>query len=681
MAILGGLGGFLGGVASTIANLTMITTMTNIPGGMEGLANQGAQLLGLPQPYQGPPPEQQAQIAYQQQMANMPQTVRSLGLQTQTQADQFLQMASDPGYLQSQDQLQAAQQVYQRAQQRYDSQHYISPQQALMGYQEQQYDQQQMQNYAYQQQNPGPVDIPGYWGGVAGGIGASWNNFFGGKGVAANNLTGPPSTPFDPLFNGVGSFFGGAGQMFNNLTGGIGQDWNNLFGGGAQTTPASGGCFTAGTRVLMANGAMRPIEDVQIGDKVLAYDGEKQVSTSVLALIKPPPKRVYKLTFSDGHTLTLTNSHPISSPSGWKSISPSATEQENPGLVTTALQIGDSVHTADGITTLTSILPLQGVRQVFNIEVDAPHTFYANNVLVHNKTMGSSGVGSEQVSLSHTFTANVSWAANNLEKSFTGVASWAAQGLAKTFQGIASWVGQGLANTFNGIASWVGQGLSNTFNGIASWVGQGLANTFNGVANWIGQNLENTFNGVASWIGQGLSNTFNGVASWVGQGLSNTFKGVASWIGQGLEHTFNAVANWTAQNLTPNFTVHPSVTMLAEGTSNWGGGPAVVGESGMEMVESNGQYTLFDQGAALVNLPAGSNVYPMKDISSYSSPTQFADGTGGGTISLPIDIRGQNASMPSSMNIYLMVDGQTFWSATGVSFAQNARVQSGNRAF
>jgi hypothetical protein len=715
---LGGVGGFLGGVVSTIANLTGIFTFTDIPGGMEGLANQWAQLTGQPQPYQGPGPEEQAQVKYQQSFATMPQTVRDLTYQSRTQSDQLFQMASDPGYLQSQDEYQAAQQAYQTAQRNYNSRNYISPQQALMHYQEQQYDQQQMQNYAYQQQNPtyGPVDIPGYWGGVGqslglggvpggisqamgaigdffnspagsflmapfnpiagiGGVGGLLSGIFGGGG-------GPQSSAFDSLFGGNGMGAGG----FGNWIGGIGQNISNLFGGAPEVpaTTYGGGCFIAGTQVLMADGTSKPIEMLQAGENVLAHDGRDEVVTTVLARIIPPPKQVYELIFSDGSTLTLTDSHPIATPlQGWKAISPEAAKQENPDLTISPLVVGDSVCMTYGICTLVAIQPRE-IVQVYNITVDEPHTFYANGVLVHNKvmsSMSSGGTGSEQVSLSHTFTANVTWAANNLEKSFTAAAQWAGQNLAKTFQGIASWVGQGLAKTFNGIASWVAQGLANTFNAVASWVGQGLSNTFNGIASWVGQGLSNTFNGVASWVGQGLQNTFNGVASWVGQGLQNTFRGVASWVAQGLEHTFNAVAQWTAQNLTPNFTVNPSFTMLAEGTSNWGGGPAVVGESGLEMVESNGQYTLFDQGAALVNLPAGSNVYPMKDLTSYSSPTQFADGTGGGTISLPIDIRGQNANMPQSMNIYLQVDGQTFWSATGVSFAQNARVQSGMRSY
>jgi hypothetical protein len=436
----------------------------------------------------------------------------------------------------------------------------------------------------------------------------------------------------------------------------------------AEDVGMGGGCFVASTPVLMADGTSKAIEDIQIDDLVFAYDGEQVVPAPVLALIKPHPKQVYTLTFSDDHSLTLTDSHPISTLAGWKSISPEATAIENPELLVTPLTIGDIIQTVNGTCILTSILPLHGTRQIYNIEVDEPHTFYANGVLAHNKRLSSGGmtnggVGSEQVSLSHTFTATVTWEANNLAKQFTGVASWAAQGLSNTFQGIANWVGQGLSNTFNGIANWVGQGLSNTFQGIANWVGQGLQNTFQGIANW---------------VGEGLQNTFQGVASWVGQGLNNTFKGIASWIGSGLEHTFNAVANWTAQNLTPNFTVNPSFTMLAEGTSNWGGGPAIVGEAGPEVVESNGQYSMFNQGASLVDLPSGSNVYPMKNLGS-SGVTQFADGTGNYMLPITLGMGGGNIVVNLTSRIEL--DSRVLAEQTIPHFAPLDRVATGNRSY
>lgn len=670
----GDIGGFLGGTVSFLANAGMIIgglANLTVPGGAglgmgmiqaggEGIVNQFA-----PGTFQGPPPEQQAQVNYQKAFASMPQTVSVLGSQVQTQAAQYFQMASDPQYLADQDQFMAAQQAYAHAQAVYNSRHYISPTQALMNYQEGQYDVQQ--NALYDQQMASQpqhesiaqaLGLPDLFGSMGQSIGDFFRNSSGQQSLSGGGMR-PPSSPFDGLFNNIGGFFGGIGGLINGASFSIPlPNFGDLFGGGATQPTTSGGCFPAGTLVLMADSSERAIETLQIGDRVKSHDGP----TSVLALIKPPPRRVYALTFSDGSTLTLTNSHPIASTRGWKSLSPKATKKESPDLAVTTLKIGDSIHTVDGTIRELLTIKMQGVVQVHNITVDVPHTFYANGVLVHNKFAGS-GVGTETV-VNHTFTANVSWEAQNLEKSFTAAASW---------------VGQGLNQGFTAIASWVGQGLSQGFTAVASWIGQGLEQGFTAVASWIGQGLEQGFTAIANWAGEGLTQSFTAIANWAGEALDHLFTGKASWVGQDLEHMFTAVAQWSAQNLNPTFTVNPSVTMLAEGTSNFAGGPALVGEGGSpEVIAHNGQYSLVNQ-PTLLNLPAGASVYPMRDLNTYPMPAQFADGTGDPVI--PISFGGRSSGMPESINVMVYLETQALMMAMGMPFAQTIRVQSGMRSF
>jgi hypothetical protein len=650
----GPFGQSLGLAASTLASLWQIGTGQDVGGGLEGLANVGAQVIGVQQPFQGPGPAQQAQVNYQKSLANMPQTVQGQAYQVQTQADQYLQMASDPSYLASQDQLMASQQAYQHAQATYNSRHYISPQQALMNYQEQQYDTQQDALYNQQSQQSAPYDPIGYWGSFFGGLGhgssSAIGSLFGGGG------SGPQTSAFDQFMNSRISI------PLPGL-GGISDLFGNLFSGGGVPATTSMGCFPTGTRVLMADGSGRAIETLQIGEKVQSHDG----ATAILALIKPPQKPVYTLKFSDGNKLTLTDSHPIASLQGWKALSVEHAKQENPDLDVTTLEIGDSVHTIDGTCELTAIHPPQGVVQVYNITVGEPHTFYANNILVHNKmgSMSNSGEGSENVSISHTFTATVNWAATGLEKQFTAAAQWAEQNLVHT--AIAA-------------AQWAEQNLLHTATAAAQWAEQNLTHEATAAAEWAEQNLIHPAIAAAQWAEQGLIHDATAVATWAEQGLEHLFTGKAAWIGQDLEHMFTAVAQWTAQNLNPSFTVNPSVTMLAEGTSNFAGGPAIVGEAGPEVVSHNGQYSLFNQGATLLDLPAGASVYPMKNLSS-SSVAQFADGTGDGPI-IPLTFGASGGSnAPHSINVFVQLDSQSILSAIGMPMAQNIRLASGLRGF
>jgi hypothetical protein len=665
----------------------MIATGINPLGGIEGLINQGADLIGVQQPFQGPPPA----TKYQQYMASLPQTVRQNTEQLREQTSLTMAEAVNPDYLAQQQQAQAAQAIYQRAQQSYNISHPINQGQMIANAQYDAYAATQQENYQYQMNNqPGFFQTLGDVLGInnapppsnpnAKGAAQSYgSNYYGQTGYGG----GEPGVSGGGGGIDIGGFFGGIGKSISdiwNAPNGGADTLGMLFSpkawgfGGDAEAPAgpvpisTGGCFIAGTPVLLADGSEKAIEALRVDEQVLAYDGKQQVPATIIGCISFPAKQTYALTFDDGNTLITTDSHPLAGENGWKSISPGSTAQENPDLPVTALQVGDTIYTAGG--TLCRLVSIQkrNIEQVYNITVDGSHTYYASGVLVHNakqSSLANDGTGSQQVQVSHTFVANVQWEANNLQKQFTGAASW---------------VGQNLSNTFQGAASWVAQGLSNTFQAATTWVAQGLQNTFQGAAQWVAQGLTNTFQGATTWVAQGLQNTFNGVASWVGEGLTNTFKGIASWTSSGLEHTFNAVANWTAQNLTPNFTVNPSFTMLAEGTSNWGGGPAIVGEAGPEVVEHNGQYSMFDAGASLVNLPPGANVYPMKNLQG-SSVAQFANGTGENVIPLNIGLKNQGGNMPESINVYLNIDGQTFWSATGMSLAQSVYAGSGNRSY
>lgn len=359
----------------------------------------------------------------------------------------------------------------------------------------------------------------------------------------------------------------------------------------------SGGCFPAGTPVLLADSTEKAIETLCIGDRVAAHDGTKQVATTVMALITPPPKQVYELAFSNGHTLTLTDSHPIATIAGWKSISPASTKQENPDLAVTQLHPGDYVHTIKGTCMLLSIEP-RTIVQVYNITVGEPHTFYAGRVLVHNKAFGTQimqNVADSNVptmdmknsnliqsmmsnftsaDLTHTFTASVTWEAQNLTQQYTAAVQWAANGLTQAYTAVVNWASQGLTQGFTAVANWASQGLTQGFTAIANWASQGLTQAFTAVANWIGQGLEKDFTGVANWIGQNL------------------------------EHTFTGIANWSLQQITQ---VVGTIPGFASGVEGFQGGLAVVGEHGPE----------------LVHLEKGSSVYPQSSLTGSSLSSIF----------------------------------------------------------
>ncbi|MBQ1090290.1 sugar-binding protein [Streptomyces sp. B93] len=145
--------------------------------------------------------------------------------------------------------------------------------------------------------------------------------------------------------------------------------------------------FTAGTEVLMADGTKKPIEDVEIGDKVTATDpttGETTVQEVVATIITEDDKHFVDLTLGTGNgdgPLVATTTHPF-----W-SVS------ENQWMDAGELSPGMTIRTADGST-----VPVAATREfverqrTFDLTVSGVHTYYVlageTPVLVHNSNCG-----------------------------------------------------------------------------------------------------------------------------------------------------------------------------------------------------------------------------------------------------------------------------------------------------
>ncbi len=159
----------------------------------------------------------------------------------------------------------------------------------------------------------------------------------------------------------------------------FGGVWSMTFVDGLLTAYESE-CFIAGTKVQMEEG-IKNIEDVEIGEKVLSYDGKKQVISEVLDIYDRKANHYYILEFDDHTLLNVTGKHPIMTPQGWASI-----QEGNESVETIPLDVGDYVVTKDGTKQLIGWLKIEGLIRVYNLgEVEDTHCYYADGFLVHNK--------------------------------------------------------------------------------------------------------------------------------------------------------------------------------------------------------------------------------------------------------------------------------------------------------
>lgn len=148
-------------------------------------------------------------------------------------------------------------------------------------------------------------------------------------------------------------------------------------GGSNQLTPIY--CFGRGTRIATATGSI-PIEDVRIGDYVQGFD------LTTRAIVEKPVTEVFVhvskplgLLHSASGTLRVTANHPIYDVR-LQTFVPAGTSN-GPFQ---SLELASNWTTAR--TTIEGFEPLAEPENVYNLTVAEVHTYFANGILVHNKS-------------------------------------------------------------------------------------------------------------------------------------------------------------------------------------------------------------------------------------------------------------------------------------------------------
>ncbi|WP_405791084.1 polymorphic toxin-type HINT domain-containing protein [Streptomyces sp. NBC_00029] len=175
-------------------------------------------------------------------------------------------------------------------------------------------------------------------------------------------------------------------------TGGGGAESRAADSEAGASCPIKRNSFPTGARVQMADGTSKVIEDVEVGDKVLATDpqtGTTEAKTVTATITTPDDKEFTDLTLTDDAnprgppvTLTSTSHHPH-----WS-------ETRRQWLDAGEFAEGEQLRQPDGST-----LTVQAIRSypfavtTYNLTVDDFHTYYvlagATPVLVHNCGTGS----------------------------------------------------------------------------------------------------------------------------------------------------------------------------------------------------------------------------------------------------------------------------------------------------
>ena len=164
-------------------------------------------------------------------------------------------------------------------------------------------------------------------------------------------------------------------------------------------------CFAAGTLVATRAG-LKPIEDIEVGDEVLAYDEEtgEQAYKPVVQLFRNETKEWYHVRIND-EEIICTGGHPfyiLNAEASRKSVLYEGTKTDTKGKWITAkeLKVSDQVLLSDGSCAIIETVEVETLtvpETTYNFEVADFHTYYVSDskVLVHNMCAKSNRVESK----------------------------------------------------------------------------------------------------------------------------------------------------------------------------------------------------------------------------------------------------------------------------------------------
>jgi len=192
-------------------------------------------------------------------------------------------------------------------------------------------------------------------------------------------------------------------QVYNNLdniTGNRGGSFSDQQTSNAAANDHSAGqtgmgsCFIAGTKVTMADGKFKNIENIKVGDKVKGHKENNEVIKLDPTLLGD--RKLYS--FNNNDHYFFTSEHPFMTEEGWKSIKPEKTKERD-GIelynqLKGELKVGDKLVTDNDLIEITNIKSKEmnsPEMPLYNFNVSNDNSYIADHYIVHNKGSSSGG--------------------------------------------------------------------------------------------------------------------------------------------------------------------------------------------------------------------------------------------------------------------------------------------------
>ena len=183
-------------------------------------------------------------------------------------------------------------------------------------------------------------------------------------------------------------------------------------------------CFLGDTKILMSDHSYKNIEDIEIGDEVISWDeaNDKIITDKVVGIKTPIHNDFVKISVDGKDDIICTHDHPfLVKDKGWSSYNPQKTMDNYGGVYhfpnfedtfasVEPIQVddivfvhkdGDGSGEREGGLVETKITNIEEHKvnnasnraQTYIFETELYHTFFAEDVLTHNKGAESIGAG------------------------------------------------------------------------------------------------------------------------------------------------------------------------------------------------------------------------------------------------------------------------------------------------
>jgi hypothetical protein len=141
-------------------------------------------------------------------------------------------------------------------------------------------------------------------------------------------------------------------------------------------------CFVAGTKIDMADGTKKVIENIMVGDEVMALNN----TTDKVSYVHDIPEDNRQL-WTINNRITATDAHAFLTEDGWKSNNPDSSNlvYGDYNIKVTKLTKGDKLITNEGVEEVTDLKNEEAFTKVYNFSTDTTHTYMVDGVVSHNK--------------------------------------------------------------------------------------------------------------------------------------------------------------------------------------------------------------------------------------------------------------------------------------------------------